>query len=172
MKKDRNFRPALCALLCAQAIALNFIESLLPEMPFLPPGAKPGFSNIITMFAAGTLGLPEALIITVTKSLFTFATRGFTAFVMSISGGLLSCLAGYFLLRHAREKIGYMGISVICALCHNLGQLCASAAMTGSSATFYYAPFLVIFGVITGILTGVIFAAVLPALDKQKNIFK
>ena len=47
-----------------------------------------------------------------------------------------------------------------------------SAAMTGSKATFYYAPFLVVFGVITGILTGVIFAAVLPALEKQKNIFR
>jgi heptaprenyl diphosphate synthase len=174
MNKDskttaRNFRPALCAVLCAQAIALNFFESLIPELPFLPPGAKPGLSNIITMFAAASLGLPQALIITAAKSLFAFATRGFTAFIMSISGGVLSCLAAYFLLKFAGRKLGYIGISVICSLCHNFGQLCAGCVITGSRMTFYYAPFLALFGVITGILTGLIFAAVLPALEKQKK---
>ena len=172
MKQDRNFAPALCAVLCAQAIALNFLEGLIPEIPFLPPGAKPGFSNIVTMFAAGSLGLPYALTIAFVKSLFTFATRGFAAFVMSFSGGMLSCLAGYFLLKYASKRLGYTGISVVCALCHNLGQLIASVFITGSGMTFYYAPFLIIFGVITGLITGVIFSAVLPALLKQAKHFK
>ncbi|MBR0112425.1 MAG: Gx transporter family protein [Clostridia bacterium] len=169
---DPNFRPALCAVLCAQAIAISFFESLIPEIPFLPPGAKPGLSNIITMFAANSLGLSEALIITLAKSLFAFATRGFTAFIMSISGGLLSCLAAWLLLTFAQKKLGFIGISVICSLCHNFGQLCASCVITGSRMTFYYAPFLALFGVITGVITGVIFAAVLPALDKMKKYIR
>ena len=54
-------KTALLGILCAQAIALSFLESLIPALPFLPPGAKPGFSNIVTMFAVLTLGLPQAM---------------------------------------------------------------------------------------------------------------
>ena len=86
-------KTALLGILCAQAIALSFLESLIPALPFLPPGAKPGFSNIVTMFAVLTFGLPQAMCITVFKALFALATRGATAFFMSLAGGVLSTLA-------------------------------------------------------------------------------
>lgn len=165
------YKVALGAILCAQALALSFIENLIPAMPFMPPGAKPGFSNIITMFAAESLGFPWAMIITLIKGGFAFITRGATAGAMSLSGGFLSTLAMYFLLKYAKKILGLMGISVISALCHNLGQLLTSVAITGSSKTFYYAPVLAIFGIATGIVTGFIFRAVLPALEKQKKFF-
>ena len=171
MKRKYIFNLALGGILCAQALALSFLEGLIPALPWLPPGAKPGLSNIITMFAADCLGLPQALIITLVKSGFAFVTRGATAAAMSLSGGLLSTFAMYFLLKYGRKIFGLMGISVISALCHNLGQLITSVFITGSSKTFYYAPFLAIFGVITGILTGLIFRAVLPAMEKQKQFF-
>ncbi len=169
MKKKLVYKVALSGILCAQALALNFIEGLIPALPWLPPGAKPGFSNIITMFAAESLGLGQALIITLVKGGFAFITRGATAALMSLSGGILSALAMYFLLKYGKNLFGLMGISVISALCHNAGQLFASVLVTGSTKTFYYAPFLAIFGIITGVLTGLIFKAVLPALSKQKN---
>ncbi len=165
------YRIALGSVLCAQAIALSFIESLIPPLPFLPPGAKPGLSNIVTMFAADSVGASQAYIITVIKSLFVFVTRGFTAAAMSLAGGLLSCTAMIILLRFFRENLGITGISVISAVCHNAGQLLMSAVITGSRNTLYYAPFLAIFGVVTGILTGIIFKAVLPALKKEQNHF-
>ena len=68
-------KTALLGILCAQAIALSFLESLIPALPFLPPGAKPGFSNIVTMFAVLTFGLPQAMCITVFKALFALARR-------------------------------------------------------------------------------------------------
>lgn len=159
----------MSGILCAQALALSFIEGLIPALPWLPPGAKPGFSNIITMFAAESLGLGQALVITFVKGGFAFITRGATAALMSLSGGILSTLAMFFLLKYGRKIFGLMGISVISALCHNAGQLIASVSITGSAKTFYYAPFLAVFGIITGILTGFIFKAVLPALNKQKK---
>lgn len=73
-------KTALLGILCAQAIALSFLENLIPSLPFLPPGAKPGFSNIVTMFTVLTLGLPQAMCITVFKALFALMTRGATAF--------------------------------------------------------------------------------------------
>ncbi len=171
MNKKLAFKTALGAILCAQAIALGFLESLIPPIPFLPPGAKPGFSNIITMFAAGSLGLPQALAITLVKGGFAFVTRGFTAGIMSLSGGLLSTLAMWLLLRFASNKLGLVGISVICAICHNAGQLGAAAVITGSGVIAYYAPALAVFGIATGAVTGLILKAVIPVLEKQKKHF-
>lgn len=170
MKKS-TVKLALGAVLAAQAIALGFIESLLPPIAFLPPGAKPGFSNIVTMFAAGSIGLPTAIAITLIKGLFAFVTRGFTAAVMSLSGGLLSTLAMYLLLRYTRQKLGLIGISVICALCHNAGQLAAATFITGTASVAAYFPALAAFGIVTGAVTGIILRAVIPAMEKQKKYF-
>ncbi len=171
MKKTIAYKTALGAILCAQALALSFLEGLIPPLPFMPPGAKPGFSNIITMFAAGSIGLPTAVAITLVKGGFVFVTRGLTGAVMSISGGLLSVVAMYLLLRYARNFFGLTGISVICALCHNCGQLVAAAFITGTPNIIYYAPALAVFGAVTGAVTGLIFKAVVPALEKQKKYF-
>ena len=113
MKKKLSYKIALSAILCALAISLGFLESLLPPIPLLPPGAKPGFSNIITMFAAGSIGLPSALAIAVIKGGFAFITRGVTAGIMSISGGLLSAVAMYLLMRYARKIFGFIGILMV-----------------------------------------------------------
>lgn len=169
MKKNIAYKTALTGIMCALAVALGFLESLLPPMPWLPPGAKPGFSNIITMFAAGNLGLPSALIIAVAKGCFAFVTRGFTAGIMSLSGGILSAVAMYLMLRLASGKLGLIGISVISALFHNLGQLAAAVFITGTASIAYYAPALALFGIASGAVTGVVLGAVMPALEKIKK---
>ena len=171
MKKNLAYKTALSAILCALALALSFLENLLPPIPFLPPGAKPGFSNIIIMFAAGSLGLPQTLMIVLVKGCFAFVTRGVTAGIMSLSGGILSAIAMFVLLRYGNKIFGLMGISVISALFHNTGQIIAATFITGTSSIVYYAPALAVFGIATGAVTGVIFKAVIPALDKFKKYF-
>lgn len=173
MKKNPAFRVALSAILCALALSIGFLESLLPPLPFFPPGAKPGLSNIITMYAAGSLGFFPAFSIALVKGMFAFVTRGVTAGIMSLSGGLLSAAAMFLLMRYAKKLFGMVGISVICAVVHNLGQLIAAVFITGTADVIYYAPALMLFGVITGALTGVILATVMPLLRKLKlNEFK
>lgn len=171
MKKNPAYKVALPAILCALALSLGFLESLIPPLPFFPPGAKPGFSNIITMFAAGSLGLPTAATIALVKGVFAFVTRGVTAGIMSLSGGLLSALAMYLLMRFAKRFLGMVGISVICAVFHNMGQLIAAVFITGTADVINYAPALALFGIITGTLTGIILGSVMPALEKIKKYF-
>ena len=43
---------ALIGLLGALALVLGILENLLPPLPGMPPGAKAGLSNLVTMFAA------------------------------------------------------------------------------------------------------------------------
>ena len=75
----------------------------------------------------------------------------------------------YLLMRYAKKILGTVGISVISALCHNLGQLVAAIFITGTAEIVYYAPALAVFGVITGAVTGVVLRAVMPALEKIKK---
>jgi heptaprenyl diphosphate synthase len=165
MKKNVASKIAFFGIMGALALVFSFLENLLPAFPFLPPGAKPGLSNIVTMFAACTLGLPAALYVAVLKAFFALLTRGVTAFFMSLCGGLLSAVAMYLLFK-LNGKIGILGISVISALMHNLGQLTVSFFLVGSSAVFGYAPFLLLFGIVSGFITGVIFRILLPVVNK------
>jgi heptaprenyl diphosphate synthase len=43
--ENKTKRVALLGILGAQALAVSFLEGLLPALPGLPPGAKPGFST-------------------------------------------------------------------------------------------------------------------------------
>ena len=161
-------RIALLGILGAQAIALSFLESLLPPLPFLPPGGKAGFSNIITMYTAARIGLREALAVSLMKSIFVLLTRGATAFVMSLLGGLLSVLVMAGLLRTG--KLGYIGVGVSGAVTHNLAQLCVAVWMTGTAAITIYFPVLMIFSLASGAITGLLLYCLLPAFQRQEKV--
>lgn len=164
MNKPTTEKIALSGVLGALALALSFAESLLmPQVVFLPPGAKPGLSNIITTFAASSLGFCEALYIVLLKAAFAFVTRGATAFFMSLSGGILSLAVILLLLRV--KSVGFIGIGVASSCAHNLGQLAVSCVLTGTKAILNYAPFLLLFGVVTGLVTGTVLKTVMPKLE-------
>lgn len=171
MKKNLTFKVCYYGLLGAEAIALAFFENLIPALPFMPPGAKLGFSNIVTMIAAYSLGLPSALYIVLIKAVFAFLTRGITAFFMSLCGGILSAIAMFLLFKIKNNKAGISGISVISAVMHNLGQFIVACFLVGSKAVFGYAPFLLIFGIFMGLITGGIMKVILPVINKQKAYY-
>ncbi len=167
--KKSNRKIALLGILGAQALALSFLENLIPPLPGLPPGAKPGFSNIVTMYTAATMGLGEALYITVLKAVFAGLTRGATAFFMSICGGLSSTFVMFWLIKLKKQPFGIAGIAVASAVAHNLGQLLAAMVITGTYSVLGYAPLLFFFAVITGLVTGTVLKVVMPALKKQSR---
>ncbi len=171
-KKNTAYRVALAGIFGALALALAWLESLLPAFPFLPPGAKPGISNIVTMFAVCSLNITDALFIVLIKAVFAGITRGFTAFIMSLCGGLMSLAAMVLIFRiFKKNQLGLIGAGVCCALAHNLGQLIAAAVITDTITITGYAPALLIFGVCTGIITGCVFKAVSPLLIKTSKYF-
>lgn len=160
-KKARKI--AVCGLLGALALVLSFLEGMLPPLPGLPPGAKPGLSNIVTMFATGTLGLPGALFIAALKGGFAFLTRGVTAGLMSLSGGLLSTLAMWLVWKKTRFSPVLTGVCG--ALAHNASQLSVALLLTGPAALFYI-PALLFLSVVCGVCTGLVLQLILPILQK------
>lgn len=158
----RAQKTALLGMLGALSLALSFLENLIPGLPGLPPGAKPGFSNIATMAAADQLGFAGAFPITLLKAGFAGLTRGATAFFMSAAGGLLSLAVMLLLLRGRRRPFGAAGVGILCAIAHNFGQLLAAWGLTGTGAVWGYAPFLLLFALLTGLVTGAVFGAAEP----------
>lgn len=163
-------RTALLGVMSALAVVLSFLEGLIPPLPFTPPGAKPGLSNIVSMFALTVLDLPSALCIALVKSLFVLLTRGTTAFFMSLAGGILSVLVMWLCSRPA-FKFGFVGIGIMGAIAHNTAQIFVSAVITGTFSVFYYYPLLLIFAVLAGSLTGIILKIILPALKRVTKGF-
>lgn len=163
--KNNTYKIALFGVLSAVALTLSYLEGLIPTVAFMPPGAKMGFSNIATMFAASSMGIVSALAITFIKALFAGITRGVTAFFMSLCGGILSTVTMYLLFKLSK-KTGYMAIGIVCALVHNFGQMIVAIITAGNLSVLGYAPVLLISGTVTGAVTGTVLRAVMPALER------
>lgn len=172
MKQSPARRAAVDGILCALAAALSFLESLLPDAAFMPPGAKLGLSNIAVMFAVFTQGPLDGLLVTAVKSGFAFLTRGMSAGFISLAGGVLSwaalCVFGAALNRRPDARASYVGISVVSAVLHNIGQLAAASVYTGR-LLWTYLPALIVFGIISGVVTGLAAGIIMPALRARRR---
>ncbi len=160
-------KTALLGILASEALALSFLENLIPQ--FIPfPASRVGLSNIITMFAVSSLGFSYGLYITLFKAAFALLTRGVTASLLSLSGGILSLVVMYLLFKLPEEKVSCVFIGAVSALFHNIGQLAASYMILGKyvlSLSLY----LVITAAVSGTLTGIIYRYTLSAFIKQQN---
>lgn len=157
-------------LLCL-AIVFSFIENMIPPLPTLPPGVKLGLSNIVTIYCLFFIDSKSAFSISALKSGFVALTRGYTAGILSFSGGILSVLV---MLLFKRKNPRYLILSVIGAISHNIGQLLVSAVLFKTTSIFYYLPVLIISGVVMGSVTATLMKVLIPALkrisiDKQKG---
>lgn len=159
MKKESVLEITRTAMVSAVALILSYIEMMLPDMPFVLPGMKLGLSNIATMFALSAMSLPSALVVCLTKAVFALLMRGFTAFLMSLSGGILSLFAMYLLMKF--KRIGFIGIGIGGAFCHNLGQILVAFVLTDFTV-FAYFSVLGIASIITGSVTALAVYIILP----------
>lgn len=164
-KRHYSYKIAFLGILSALCITFSFIEGLIPQLPFMPPGAKLGLSNIIVMYTAVIFSLPSSLCICLVKSAFVLITRGLTASVMSLSGGITSAIVMYFVSRRLK-KLGYIGMGVAGAVTHNTFQLIAAMLITSTYQLVYYYPALILFAVAAGMLTGTVFGVTLPVFEK------
>ena len=152
---SKNHRLVFISLLVAQALVLNIFERMIP-VPFITPGAKLGLANIITVVAIYMLTLKEAtLIVVVRVVLATFLGGNLSGFFYSISGGLLSLIAMYIVVKFGKDAVSIIGVSIIGAVFHNIGQIIIAAAVIQNLKIAAYLPVLFIAGIGTGIFVGI-----------------
>lgn len=144
----------VCGVLSALALALSWMERLLPLGLLVPlPGVKLGIANIVTMFALYFWGAaPAFAILTVRCLLSAFLGGGVTALAFSLTGGLLA-LGVMWLLKRFR-CFSLLGVSMAGAAAHNLGQMAACVLLLGSVAPLSYLSVLLPAALVTGLATG------------------
>lgn len=150
-------------LLAAVALTLSVLENMIPNFPFVLPGMKLGLSNIAVMFSLELCSLPMTLAVVVVKALFALVTRGATAFFMSFAGGLLSALGMYLLMHCKKPVFGSLGVGVVGAFAHNMGQLLVAYLLV-ADGVYGYLPVLSAASLVTGALTGLVYHIVMPCL--------
>lgn len=161
---QKTRRLALMGLLFALAMALSYLESLLPGVGL--PGVKLGLSNVVTMYCLFTAGPWAALALAALKAGFVLLTRGGTAALLSFSGGLCAVMA----MALCHKLVASKGMtSVAGAVTHNLAQLATATALLSLPLAFYLLPVLVVGGIIMGIITAYILKVVSPLLARWEG---
>jgi len=118
------------------------------------------------MYVIFFLGARQAYSIAILKAIFVFFTRGFIASTLSFSGGMLSITCMLLIIFLLKEKVSYLGISVVGAVSHNIGQFLVISLIYVGVSMWAYLPVLLISGVIAGLLTATLLRILLPALKR------
>ena len=141
------------ALLTAVAVVLGYIEHLIP-MPGGIPGIKLGLANTVLLYAIYLLDAKSAFLLMVLKvGLSGLMYGGVSAMMFSFGGGLCSLVM--MLLMKKLGGVSIIGVSVVGAVFHNVGQTAVAAFMVNTAALMGYVPFLLVAAVVTGVLTGI-----------------
>ena len=169
MKKTKD--TVFFAIMLSIAAVLTALEHALPPLPFLPPGISLGLSNIVVMYCVFFVGSTRAAALNIFKALFVLLTRGSTAGLLSLCGGLLSVGIIILLVILFKTKVSYAAVSVAGAIAHNIGQYAAVSLITAPAYIIYYLPILIISGVAMGLTTGTLLKTVLPVIQKRTPKF-
>ena len=154
------------ALLTAVALAIHVAEAQIPPLVAIP-GVKLGLANIITVYAAFSIGGgPAAMILIARILLGSMFGGGLMSLAYSLAGGLL-CLIVTLLLRRVLANRQIWVAGVMGAIAHNIGQILVAIVVTGTPSIVSYLPVLMISGVITGLFTGLSAQAVVNRMNKR-----
>ena len=140
------------ALLVALAMALSWLESMIP-LPGLLPGMKVGLANLVVVFALYRMSPRDAASISLVRVLLASAAFGSAySFAYSLVGAALSLavMAGLKKL----DQFSIVGVSAAGGLCHNIGQLLVAAAVLETVRLGWYLPVLLASGTLTGAAIG------------------
>ena len=151
-------------MLSALALALSFLESLIPFQPGLP-GIKLGLANLVIVFALYRMNVHSALLInTVRILLSSLLFSGLFGLLYSAAGAAASLAAMTLLLQinRKREQAGktilfsIFGVSMTGGVFHNLGQLLIAIFILSSLNLIFYLPVMIISGIVMGLINGMV----------------
>lgn len=156
IKEQKVLYITFLSLMLSLACTLYYLENLFIT-PFVPlPGGKIGIANLVSLVLIYTLGIKEALIVTILRVLIVnIILGGFLniSFYLGLFGGIVSSIIMGLCFG---SKISIVTNSIIGALAHNFTQLIIVLFFVFHSAILYYMPFLVVFGILTGLFNGII----------------
>lgn len=165
----------LLSALMALGIVLNAMENLFLPWTILPiPGARIGLANIVFLMILILEDFKTALMLSTIRVLILGALTGTIAtpvFPLSLGGAILSLLLMKITLLVLGEKLSLIGLSIIGAVGHNLGQLLVLTMLPGLfpglSALYILLPGLLLMAIPAGMITGWLVERILPTIARE-----
>ncbi len=156
---------AFMGIFTALTAVLSAADSMLSaSIPIT--GVRLGLANICIITVMMRCGAVSGGVLSLLRSGFVFASRGVTAGIMSLCGGILSYAAALLLSRmHCSCKF-FCAVSSICHIC---GQLVVACILTRSSHNLYYIPILIPAAIVTGLLTGTVSEMITKRMSQTKS---
>ncbi len=145
------------SMLLTLAVVISIIESFFPIFNNLIPGFKLGLANVVVVFALFIFSDKEALYVAVAKVLLVGILRTglfSVTFFFSLSGGLLSVLM--MILFKKMNLFSVVGISVIGAVFHGIGQILVAAYFINAWQIINYLPIVILLSIPSGVIVGVL----------------
>lgn len=165
-QRSQTQRLTQLALLTAVALIIFIIEAQIPPLTAIP-GVKLGLANIITLVTLYSFGRRDALMVLLVRIVLGSVFSGqMLTLLFSLCGGLLCYAVCAVLYRRIPLQRLWL-LSMIGAVCHNIGQLAAAAFVLDTMDVFWYLPLLLLSGLLTGCFTGLVAGAVLMRLSKS-----
>lgn len=163
--REKSKRIAIIGLYSALALALSYLESLLP-LDFAVPGIKPGFANLAVLITLWTLDIPAGFWVNLIRILLAGLLFSSPAvLIYSLCGGILAC--GTMAICKKSGKFSLPGCSIAGGVAHNLGQTAAALILTRTPQIVGYLPILLISGLITGAINGILASILVSRMPKK-----
>ena len=145
----------LIGVLTASAIVIAILESFIPSIGI--PGIKLGLANIVILITIYELGVMEAAFINILRVVIVAVVRGTLlsmGFFLSLTGAVLS-FGIMVLFALTIKKFSIIGVSVIGAIFHVIGQILVAMIYLDSAYILLYLPVIALSAIITGVLVGI-----------------
>ena len=150
---------AYAGVFLALAVVASYIETLLP-LSFALPGIKIGLANAVIMVVCFRCGIKKAALLSCSRIVLSaILFQGLFTILYSFAGAFLSLVS--IGLLYKRKWFSEVGVSVIGAVMHNVGQIIVAAVLVENRKLLLYFPVLLISGVISGAIIGVLAGIVL-----------
>lgn len=160
-------RLARVSLLCACALVLSYLETMIP-LPVAVPGIKLGLANVAVVVALYTLDVKSAAAVALVKvfaSGFLFGSPMMLAYSL---GGTALAFIGMVALA-AVPGVGLAPVSMLAAVLHNVGQLGVAAMALQTPAVFINLGVLGVAACVTGGITGAVAEGALAGLEQADD---
>ena len=143
---------AFLGLFTSAALILSFLETLIPNIVPIP-GFKIGLANFAILLALYIYDYKEAIIVDLVRILLSALLFGsMFSLIYSLSGAVLALLVEIIVKKV--DKFSVLGVSVLGAIFHNIGQFILAICILKSFSLLYYLPFTLIFCILTGAFNG------------------
>lgn len=147
-------KTAYLGLLCALAMILGYVESLIPFFAGVP-GMKLGLPNLAIVMVLYLYSWKEALLVSVARIIgIGFLFGNAFSILFSLAGGVTSLL--FMEISRRYLKLSCSGVSMVGGVMHNAGQIIVAVILVENMRVAYYFSMLAISGLVTGILIGIL----------------